>query len=242
MSVHVRTFTDADPTDALVIVALPSTGAASPIAGQYLINALEMPLVGDLAGEAFAGLIHVEGGRPTHPVRIHGGDVACEVDGPCRRVFVVSTEIPIAPEGMAVVAQAIRSWAADARLLLVLDAVVRDEGDDTPDVWRVATDAEAEKRVAGSGAEPLKKALIGGMTAFLLAEGSAAALVVEARKDHPDGRAAAALVTALDPLIPQIKVDAEPLLKDAMDLEEQVKAAAEEAQKQAPKRIPHSFI
>ena len=139
-------------------------------------------------------------------------------------------------------AQAIRSWAADARLLLVLDAVVRDEGDDTPDVWRVATDAEAEKRVAGSGAEPLKKALIGGMTAFLLAEGSAAALVVEARKDHPDGRAAAALVTALDPLIPQIKVDAEPLLKDAMDLEEQVKAAAEEAQKQAPKRIPHSFI
>ena len=53
---------DADPNDALILVAFPSTGAASPIAAQYLIQRLDMPLVGDIRVEGMEALVHVVDG------------------------------------------------------------------------------------------------------------------------------------------------------------------------------------
>lgn len=236
--------TDADPTDALVLVAFQSTGAASPIAAEYLAQHLNMPQVGDIQLEGFEALIQVQDGRPSSPIRIRGGDVACEVDGPCRRTYVVSSDVPIPAESIVAVAAAIHDWAKGARLILGLDAVVRDAHDDTPDIYHIAVDDVAAKRIEACKAPPLGKAIMSGMIAALLGNAKAptGALVVEARKDHPDGRAAAALVTALDPLIPQIAIDAEPLLKDALALESQIQNAVEQAERNQPKRASHTFI
>ncbi|MGB1586812.1 MAG: proteasome assembly chaperone family protein [Thermoplasmatota archaeon] len=244
---ELRSFTEMDPSDALIIVAFPGAGAASPIAAQYLIQNLHMPLVGDLVLEGMDHLVHVQNGRPSSPIRIHGGDVACEVGGPCRRTYVVSTELPLPPEAAPAVAEAILAWAHDARLILGLDAVTRSDDDDTPDVYHIACNDDVAKRLESTQAPPIGQGLMSGVTGALLAqagrEGRVGTLVVEARKDHPDGRAAAALVTALDPLIPQIEIDAGPLLADAMKLEEQILRAVSEAEAaQQPRRPGHTFI
>lgn len=246
MMPELRSFTDVDPTDALILVAFPGTGAASPIAAQYLIQNLHMPLVGDLALEGLDHLVHVQNGRPSSPIRIHGGDVACDVDGPCRRTYIISTELPLPPEAAPAIAEAILDWGKDARMILGLDAVTRATDDDTPDVFHIACNDDVARRLEATGTKPVGQALMTGVTGAMLAKagraGGVGTLVVEARKDHPDGRAAAALITALDPLIPQIEIDAGPLLADAMQLEEQILRAVAEAEEAQQRRPGHTFI
>ena len=155
-------------------------------------------------------------------------------------------DIPLPPESILDVAETIMAWAKDARMVLTLDAITRDLDDDTPDVYFVATDATARERLAATGPAPLAQALMGGASAALLAAGrgrTAGALVVEARKDHPDGRAAAALIEALDPLIPQIAIDAAPLMEEAMALEQHIlRSVADAEEAQSPRRPGHTFI
>jgi predicted ATP-grasp superfamily ATP-dependent carboligase len=55
------------------------------------------------------------------------------------------------------------------------------------------------------------------------------AILVEATREHPDGRAAAALIEALDRIVPDVKMDAKPLLKEALALEEEIKRIRETA-------------
>ncbi len=232
-----------DPDDALIIIAFSSTGAASPIAGQYLINHLSMPLVGEVVCSAYEGIVHVQDGLPTSPIRIHGGDVACELDGPCQRTYVVTSEIPIHDEVQAEVAEAVMAWGKNARLILCLDAIAKEDRDKDPKVFTVANNEAAGKRIKTARADPLASALMTGINAHLLSgEAPCAALVGEALADHPDGRAAAGLVMAMDPLIPQIKIDAEPLIRDARALEAHIQAAMMEAERSQSKRTPHSFI
>ena len=247
MAMTVEALGDLQPQDALVIVAFPSTGAASPIAGQYLIERLEMPLVGHITSEAFAGVVHVQDGVATSPIRIYGGDVACQLDKPCQRVYIVCTEIPAPLAVFIEAAECILAWAKNSRLVLALEAMVRGEGDDSPDVFHVASSAEALTRLGEMQLPALPRATIAGGTAALLShkasEVPVVAFVVEASLEHPDGRAAVALVEAIDPLLPQIKIDAKPLLEDAMRLEEEIRKAVDEAERaHRPRRSMESFI
>lgn len=247
MPVTVEMFEDAEMQDALVIVAFPSTGAAAPIAGAYLHKRLDLPLVGHLVSEDLDGISHIEAGIAASPVRIHGGETACDVGGPCPRIFTVTSEVPVPMELLPEVADAVVRWASTARMVLSLDAVGREQGDDTPDVYAGGATPGALAALQNSKAETLGKGLIGGLTAHLLARGRgagfhAATLIVEASQNHPDGRAAAALVEALDRLIPEMRVDPKPLLEDAMELEAEVKKAMDAAQAAQPRRQQHTFI
>lgn len=248
MPVTVEMFEETDLQDALVLVAFPSTGAAAPIAGTYLHKHLGLPLVGHLVSEDLDGVSHIEDGIAASPVRIHGGETRCDIDGPCPRIFTVTSEVPVPLDLLPDVADAIAGWAKPARMVLSLDAVGRDQGDDTPDVYAGGATPRALAALGNSGAETLRKGLVGGLTAYLLAKGRhagfhAATLIVEASQNHPDGRAAAALVEALDRLIPELKVDPHPLMEDAMELEKEVKKAMEAAQvAAAPRRQQHTFI
>lgn len=247
MPVTVEMFEEADLQDALVVVAFPSTGAAAPIAGTYLHKHLKLPLVGHLASEDLDAITHIEAGVAASPIRIHGGETACDIDGPCPRIFTVTSEVPVPMELLPDVADAIAAWAEPARMVLCLDAVGREPGDDTPDVFAGGATPRALAALGNSKVETLHKGLIGGLTAYLLARGRhagfhAATLIVEASQNHPDGRAAAALVEALDRLIPEMHVDPKPLLEDAMKLEAEVKKAMDAAQAAQPRRQQHTFI
>ena len=69
----------------------------------------------------------------------------------------------------------------------------------------------------------MERALIGGVTSHLVLAGPArgvrtGALLVEASRDHPDGRAAAALIEALARMMPDVPIDHKPLMKEAQAL------------------------
>lgn len=245
--VTVECFEPQDVSDALVVVAFHGVGAAAPIAASYLRDHLNLPLVGHVRAEQLGPVVHVTNGLATGPIRVYGGAVQCKLDKECPRLYVIMAELPISVELAGDLADAILAWSGGARMVLCLDAVVRGEDDDTPDVFGIAYHQRGLKKLAGAGVQHLDGAVIVGPTAALLAKSrdhhvDAGALVVEAAQGHPDGRAAAAVIDALDRLVPEVKFDHEPLLEEALQIEKQIEAAIGQAEAARPKRPMHTFI
>jgi predicted ATP-grasp superfamily ATP-dependent carboligase len=244
---NVQTFGAIDLKDALVLVAAPTTGSAAPIAAHYLVRHFALKLHGQVRLRDLEGVIAIQDGRATSAVRIYGGDVPCRLERECPRIYIVTTEIPLSPSAGAALAESIGAWAkkGGAHLVLSLEAVVRAEGDLTPDVFCASADERVLKTLRKLGLRMMDRALIGGITSHLLMSSQAptAALIVEASRDHPDGHAAAALLEAFSLLAPQAKLDAEPLRQEAQKLEDEIRKAQADAARQAAGQ-PHtpSFI
>ncbi len=245
--VTVECFEQQDVTDALIVVAFHGVGAAAPIAAAYLREHLDLPLVGHVRAEQLGPVVHVTEGIATGPIRVYGGETECKLDGPCPRLYVIMAELPISVEMAGELADAILAWSGGARMVLSLDAVVRGDDDDTPDVFGIAYHKRGLKKLAAADVPTLDAAIIVGPTAAVLAKSrdhhvDAGALVVEAAKGHPDGRAAAALIAALDRMVPEVKFDHEPLLEEALAIEKQIEDAIGQAEAAQPKRPMHTFI
>jgi predicted ATP-grasp superfamily ATP-dependent carboligase len=243
----VETFEDVDLEGAVVLLAFPSAGSASSIAAHYLVRNLSLPLVGHLRVPELSSLVSIQDGRVTSAVRVFGGEAQCRIGGDCPRIYMVTTELSLPLPSMAQLAKSVLEWAAagKAHIVVVLEAVVRDEEDDTPDVYAAAAQPKVLKMLVETGVEPMERALIAGITAHILSDAPemgvrAGALLVEASRQHPDGRAAAALVEAVSKMVPDVVVDAKPLLEQAMELEKQIEKAREQAQPSVPP--PATFI
>jgi uncharacterized protein len=248
-TIALESFEDMDLAKALVVVAFPTTGSASSIAAQYLLRHLGLPLVGHLRIPELSSVMAIDEGRATSAVRIYGGEVECKLAGGCPRVYIVTTELalssPVAGRiGDAVVALAKRD---NARLVLVMEGVHRSEGDETPDVFSASSDKKVLKELVKAGIPAMERALIAGIAAqvILSAPGmgvAAAAVLVEARRDHPDGRAAVALIEAFHKILPEVDIDPKPLLKEALQLEADIKRAQQHAVDQNALPPAPSFI
>jgi uncharacterized protein len=245
----VETFSDLALQDAVVIVAFPTAGSASSIAAQYLVRHLDLPLVGHFRLPEMSGLVSIQEGLVTSAVRIYGGEVACRIGRDCPHIYIVTTELSLPPPALMRLGEAVMFWAAGggAHMVLVLEAVVRGEGDDEPNVFVAAADKKVLKTLLKTGLPPMERALIAGITAQILLEApkrgiAAGGLLVEASRDHPDGRAAAALVDALGKMIPDVDVDPKPLLKEASALEDEIKKARAQMQPTGPPPAEPTFI
>jgi len=235
---------------AVVLLAFPTAGSASSIAAQYLVRNLGLPLVGHFRVPDLAGLVAIQDGVVTSAVRVFGGEVRCRVGArDCPRVYLVTTELVLPPTALARLGDAVLGWAAAGKphRLLVLEAVVRAEGDESPDVFVAAADAAVLKDLTGAGLPAMERAVIAGITAQVLLEAprqsvAAGGLLVEASRDHPDGRAAAALVGALGKLLPDVVVDAAPLQKEAQELEDEIRKARAQAEGPQAPQTGASFI
>ncbi len=222
-----------DWKDALVLVAFPTAGNAGNIAGHYIRKHLMLPLLGSIHIEGAPGVAAVDEGLATAPLRVYGGEVECQLgDGNCPTVYLIVTDLPLGLDGMHDLTKFLAEEAKGCRLVLCLDAVVREAGDNTPDVYATAHDTSMLQRLLSEHVKPLPGAILVGMSGHILlaaerGELPGAALLVEANKDVPDGHAGAALVNAIDHLIPQVKVDPGPLKQEAAELERIVRQTQE---------------
>lgn len=225
-----------DWKDSMVLIAFPTAGNAGNIAGHYIRKHLSLPLLGSIHLDGQEGVVAVEDGIAAAPLRIYGGQVECSLgDEQCPTVHLIVTDLPLGPGATALVTEAILDETRGCKMLLCLDAVVRREDDDTPDVFCTSPDAATLKALSAPNVTPLPGGIIVGMSGQVLlaaerASLAAGALLVEATKNLPDGRAAAALVKAIDHLIPTVKVDPVPLQTEAEELERQVVQAQQDAE------------
>ena len=90
--------------------------------------------------------------------------------------------------------------------------------------------------------------MITGVTGVLLYEGvlrqnDVICLLAEANTKFPDSRAAGNLIEKLDIMLPEIKIDPEPLYKEAKKIEENIRKFMEQSKPTAPSvpQVPHQM-
>ncbi|MGP8073323.1 MAG: proteasome assembly chaperone family protein [Thermoplasmata archaeon] len=215
----------------VVISAFPSAGLATTVAAHYMIRVLKIPRVGRFESPDIAPVAVIQGGEVHPTVRVYGR----------QDLALVLSEFPPTPPQANALARTILAGAESrrARLIICLEGVVPHPGDsdeeeapagEAPDeqIWAAYSqpDPALRKTFEATKARSLEDGVIGGVSGALLVQGigrsiPVATILVSARvaEGLPDHRAGAALIEALDRLLPELKIDTKPLREQAEQIE-----------------------
>lgn len=232
-----------DVKDALVIVGTPGLGLVGTIGAQYIVNHLSMPLSGGIHALDFPPVCTIDGGRPLPPFRIHVAEARRNLGFDCERVVVITSEIEVQDEWANRLADAIVKWAKKGKCRVVagLDGIIVEDDAAQDIVVGVASVEDGVTLLEEQGVPALSGGIVGGMMGALLQAGqrhdvNVVTLLAETAPGFPDARAATRLVEILDRLVPGIKIEAEPLRKEADAIEHAVREMKERIENERNKR------
>ncbi len=228
----------------VVLSCFPSAGLAATVAAHYMVQVLGLPRIGRLDSDDALPLAIVQAGQAQPPIRVYGKGA----------ITLVVSEFPPIPSSARSIAEAILDGVARrrARFVLAVDGVVSppsagEEGaapeaaverspETSPEgsLWAISAQEDPEFTSMFERARARRPAdgVIGGVSGMLLLRGQArgirtATLLANARAGDgvPDHRAAAALIEAIDRILPEVKIDTRPLLSQAEAIERALRAA-----------------
>lgn len=238
--IHINVADEATVEDAVVVLGTPTLGQVGTITAHYIIDELDMERVGDVHSIAFPPIALVEQGRPGAPLRLYARETPCGLGLSCERLVVITGEA--LPNGTALnrVADELATWCVDngAEIVVLPDgALVEGEGEERA-VRGVTTSEDADALREKLDVEAMEGGMMRGFSAsFLVAADrrglDAMAVLAQTTPKMPDARAAARIVELLDPIVPDIKLEPEPLREKAEAIEERVQAVRRQAKQQS---------
>ena len=246
--IHVHEYIKKDVKNAMVIISFPTVGLISTIVANFLVSNLKLERIGAFVSDDFYPAAIIQDGVPTPPVRIFAGDHVCGPDGSCEQVVVVASELPLKTSSYSQLADKIIDWCRehDCSVVVTIGGVNQlDPIEEEVQVFHVGSNAKAESHLKELPSEPLENGMVSGLSGLLLYKGnlkdfSVTSLLAEAHIEYPDSRSAAAVLGVIDKMLPQIKMDPEPLLKEAEVIEEQIKKAMSQIKPMNPAELPET--
>lgn len=239
-------YSEEDLSSSLLVVAFPTVGLISSIAGHFIIDSLKLDDIGAIVSKEFMPATVIHKSKPSPPVRIYAGERKCGPDGKCEQLAVIISEFMPPYSIIKPLADKILEWAEQKGC----KAIVALEG------THAVGDRKGEMKVYGVGSNPemknfLKKhkveetqeGMITGVNGVLLYQGvlmqrDVLCLLSEAHSAYPDSRAAGNLLKKLDIMLPEIKIDPKPLYKEAKEIEKKIRAFMEQSKPTAPSLPP----
>lgn len=236
-AVRIHKYREMDMSDSLTLVGFPSVGMVGSIIGSHLVRSLDLELLGAMLSERLPPIAVVRDRIPRPPVRIYGGERVCEPAGLCSQIGVITSELPLPAPVVHATAKAILEWCRlnECRNIVTAEGINVTEAPDDETVYGVATSERMLELVTGHGVEPLENGMVGGLSGVLLYEGAIAGqevlcLMGEISSETiPDARAAARIVEVLGHLLPELKLDAKPLLEEAQHIEDDLQQEIQQA-------------
>jgi len=235
-----------DLSNALVIVSFPTVGLISTIVANFITSNLKLEHIASMVSEDFYPAAIVQDGIPTSPVRIYAGDHVCGKDGECDQIVVITSELPIKTTAFHPMADKILDWCKKrgCKVIVTLEGVNSQEKleDENIQVYNVCSNGKASDYLKGIPVKTLENGMVSGLSGILLYKANmqdypVISLLAEAHSEFPDSRSAAKVLTLLDKMVPQIKMDPEPLLKQAKTIEEQVKKSMSQIKPLSPNEL-----
>ncbi len=224
-----------DLSAALCVIGFPGVGLVGRIATDFLVSQFDLKRIASLRSDDFPPMAVLVDGQTMSPVRIHAAPMVCGVDGMCNQLAVLQAEVTPSGEVLYELANALISWCLEknVREMVVLEGFVRPEGTEGTVVYGAGNNAETLGRLAEIGVEPLGEGVISGIAGPLsyLAEDrglDVTVLLAGTSREFPDARASAKLLEIIDPIVPHIDIDAEPLYERAESIESRLKKNMEQ--------------
>jgi uncharacterized protein len=241
--IQIIEYKEVDLSNSILIEAFPTVGLVSSIAGHFLIEQLKLEEIGTISSRYFMPAAVIHNGMPSPPVRIYAGKKICGPAESCDQIAVIISEFMPAVNIIKPVADKILSWAQEKKC----SYIVTFEGTHSldpkkPKTFGVATTQKMKDILKKYNIEETQEGMITGITGVLLFEGArlkrdVICLLAEAHSSYPDSRAAALLVETLDKMLPEIEIDTQPLIKQAEDIEQKIRAFIKQAQPTAPSSV-----
>ena len=245
--IFIHEYAEKDLRGAIALIGFPSVGLVSSIASSFVVKTLGLERVASLISPDFPPYTLVFDGVPSPPVRIYAGERMCDQAGEqCEQLVVITAEFMPKPELIRPVAEKILEWCRSKGIQTVITLEGMNAGDDPSEVKAlcVATGPMCNTMVETYGLEEMKEGMVSGISGVLLYEADrlgdeVMCLLGPAKANFPDARGAARLLEIIGRMFPELKLDPEPLYKEAEEIEQQMRTAIEGMQ-QAPKPIPDS--
>ncbi len=238
-----------DISNALVIVTFPTVGLVSSIVSNFIISNMKLDLIGAIVSDDFYPAAIITNGVPTPPVRIFAGDEVCGQTNECDQIVVITSELPIRTGAFSPLADKIIEWCREknCKLVTTIEGIQSQDPieDEKVAVFHTASTPNALKALEKLPSKPFETGMVSGLSGILLYKGNLqkfdiSCFLAEAHAEFPDSRSAAEVLKVLDRMLPQIKMDPEPLLKEAEEIEERVKRAMAQIRPMSPAELPES--
>ena len=205
------------------IVALPDAGLVGTIAGMHLVTELELQLVGYIDSEIMppVAVVHQRKVRP--PIQLFAN----------KDVILVVSEIPIPPEAMRLVANAVLHYLQEVQPKSItalggsaLPPALRTQLK-KPEVYAVTTTETEQKRADAHQLKLLDEGIVAGAYAIILLEAQrrqipVTYLMAQSFLNIPDPGAAAEVVNALAKLV-GIPINTKQLVEGAEEVRVRVR-------------------
>jgi uncharacterized protein len=221
--------------NALAVVAFPSIGLVSSIAANYVVRNTKVERIATIISKDFPPYAILHDGVPSPPVRIYAGTRDCgKEDGEeCEQILVIMSEFMPRPDLIKPLADIIIDWCQKkgVKTILSLEGINATE-ENADAVMGAETSHGVKGRMDKYGITLMSEGMVSGISGVLLSEGDRLGMDVlcllgPAKTDIPDARGAARLLEKVGMMLPEIKLDPAPLLREAELIESQMKVALE---------------
>jgi uncharacterized protein (TIGR00161 family) len=236
-------------SNSMLVVAFPTVGLISSIAGHFIIDSLKLKSIGSITSSQFMPVTVIHKSIPSPPVRIYAGKKKCGPNDTCNTIAIIISEFMPSPEIIKPLVDKIFAWAEKkgCKVILSLEGMhaIGDEKKKSK-VFGIATTPEMKKTLKNFKISQTQEGMITGVTGVLLYQGmlekrDVLCLLAETQTKYPDSRAAAALLEKLDIMLPAIKIDPKPLYKAAKQIEDKILQSMEQSKPTAPSTQPAPY-
>ena len=238
-------YKDIDLSNSLLVVAFPTVGLISSIAGHFIIESLKLEEIGAIVSNQFMPATIIHNTRPSPPVRIYAGKKKCGPDGSCEQIAVIISEFMPPYNIIKPLADKIINWSDEkgCKAIVALEGTHAVGEKKDMKVFGVGSNKDMKNLLKKYKIQETSEGMITGVTGVLLYEGvlmqkDVMCLLSEAQTGYPDSRAAGNLLKKLDVLLPEIKIDPDPLYKEAEQIEKNIKKFMEQSKPTAPQIPP----
>jgi len=238
--------TKKDLSNCLLVVAFPTVGLISSIAGYHIIKTLKLKEIGVIISNEFRPTTVIHDGKPSAPVRIYAGKKNCGPKNTCDQIAVIISEFLPPFETMKPLSDLILDWAEQkkCRFVIGLEGTHADtqKKEEKPEVYGVISNKSLKTTLNESNIQQTKEGMITGVMGVMLYTAAlkgqdVMCLLSKAHSKFPDSRAAANLVDKLDIMLPGIKIDPKPLYEEAEEIEKQIRKHMAESKPTAPPTV-----
>lgn len=255
--IEIVTNTKVDLSNSMLIVAFPTVGLVSLIAGRFVIDTLDLEGIGSIESPYNAPATVIHKGVPLSPVRIYAGKKRCGPNGACSQLAIILSEFMPSWELINPMAESILNWARQNKCKYIVTMegtnAVGEKVASNPKVFGLGNNQSMRDLLKKYKIEENEEGLITGVTGVILYKSiqldlNVLCLLSEVHVSYPDSRSAGRLLEKLNLLIPEIKINPEPLYKEAETIEhminkvmQQATATSEHMQKKGMDAIPRMY-
>lgn len=210
---------------ATVINGFPTAGLVSAITANYLIGALNLDQIAVLDSPEFPPVSMIYDAKPKFPARIYGDEKA--------KIVVFLSEFTPMPYLARPLANMIFSFIDKNKCSRIIAPEILSAQGENLKVLGVGSTDNARATMEKLGIKPISHGIITGISGVLLNEGrkrnfDVITLVVQARQEMPDARAAAMLIETISKIV-RISIDIEPLYREAERIENRIRSLREQS-------------